>query len=179
MREVWSVSPKGLRLHHNHPPLVAKQKKILGPVNLSREDADLIMSLGQAFMPPRNVVNFMRSRGVEIIAKHVQNIYDEKGYSSALDTRELVNRLEEKGDKHGWYTHVVKDDIGKLSHVFWMSVEQIAIARRLPYLILHDNTYQSNRYNLNIGPFDGVNNYGQSVLMGQAIVVGEKTRDFE
>ena len=150
MREVWSVSPKELRLDHNHPPQTAKQKKFLGPVNLSREDADLIMNLGQAFMPPRNVVHFMRNRGVEITAKQVQNIYDDKGYSSALDAHELVNRLEEKG-KHGWYTHVVKDVIGKLSHVFWMSVEQIAIARRFPYLILHDNTYQSNRYNLNIG----------------------------
>ena len=32
---------------------------------------------------------------------------------------------------------------------------------------------------MNIGLFVGVNNYGQLVLMGQAIVVGEKTRDFE
>ena len=86
--------------------------------------------------------------------------------------------LKKRG-KHGWYTHVVKDDTEKLSHVLWMSVEQIAIAQRFPYLILHDNTYQSNRYNLLIGLFLGVNNYGQSVLMGQAIVVGEKTRDFE
>ena len=179
MREVWSVSPKGLRLDHNHPPQTAKQKKFLGLVNLSCEDAGLIMNLGQAFMPPRNVVNFMQSRGVEITAKRVQNIYDDKGYSSALDAHELVKRLEEKGGKHGWYINVVRDDIGKLSLVFWMSVEQITIARRFPYLILHDNTYQSNRYNLNIGLFVGVNNYGQSVLVGQAIVVSEKTRDFE
>ena len=74
MREVWSVSPKGLRLDHNHPRQTAKQKKFLGPVNLSREDADLIMNLGQAFMPPHNVVHFMRNRGVEITAKQVQNI---------------------------------------------------------------------------------------------------------
>ena len=137
------------------------------------------MNLEQAFIPPpRNVVHFMRSRGVEITAKQVQNIYDDKGYSLALNAHKLVNRLEERG-KHGWYTHVVKDDTGKLFHVFWMSVEQIAIARRFPYPILHDNTYQSNRYNLIISLFLGVNNYGQSVLIGQAIVVGEKTRDFE
>ena len=46
------MSPKGLRLDHNHPPQTDKQKKFLGLVNLSREDADLIMNLGQAFMPP-------------------------------------------------------------------------------------------------------------------------------
>ena len=28
MCEVWSVSPKGLRLDHNHPPQMAKQKKV-------------------------------------------------------------------------------------------------------------------------------------------------------
>ena len=73
----------------------------------------------------------------------------------------------------------VKDDIGKLSHVFWMSFEQIAIARRFAYLIFHDNTYQGNRYNLNIGLFVGVKNIGQSVVMGQTIVVGQNITDFE
>ena len=94
MREVWSVSPERHCLQHNYAPQTAKQKKFLGPVNLSREDADLIMDLGQSFMPPRNVVNFMRRRGVELTAKDVQNIYDKKGYSSALDAHELVTRLE-------------------------------------------------------------------------------------
>ena len=179
MREVWSVSPKGHRLQHNHAPQTAKQKKFLGPVKFAHEDADLIMDLEQSFMPPRNVVNFMKKRGVELTAKQVQNIYDDKGYSSVLDAHELVTRLEEKSDRHGWYINVVKDDNGKLIHVFWMSVEQIAIARRFPHLILHDNTYQSNRYDLYIGLFVGVNNYGQSVLTGQSNVVGEKICDFE
>ena len=99
MCEVCYVSLKGLHLHYSHPPPTAKQQKFLGPVNLSHEDADFIMSLGKAFMPPRTVVNFMRSRRVEFTAKQVQSIYDDKGYSSALDANELVNRLEEKRDK--------------------------------------------------------------------------------
>ena len=41
------------------------------------------MTLGQAFMPPRNVVNFTRSREVKITANQVQNICDDKGYCSA------------------------------------------------------------------------------------------------
>ena len=48
-----------------------------------------------------------------------------------------------------------------------------------PLLILHNNTYQSNRYYINIRLFVGDNNYGQSVLMGQSIVVGETIRDSE
>ena len=176
MCEVWSVSPKGHCLQHNTAPQTAKQKKFLGPVNLSCQDADLIVDLGQSFMPPRNVVRFMRMREVELTAKDVQKIYDKKEYSSALHPHELVTRLEEKRDRHGWYINVVKDDTGKLTHFFWMSVEQIAIARRFPHRILHNNTYQSNRYNLNICLFVGVNNYGQSMLLGQSIVAEKNSR---
>ena len=71
MCEVWFVSSKGHHLQHNHPPQTAKQKIFLGSLNLSREDVDLIMSLGQAFMPPRNVVSFMRSQGVDFTSKDV------------------------------------------------------------------------------------------------------------
>ena len=93
--------------------------------------------------------------------------------------QKLVTRLEEKPDRHWWYINVVKDDTGKLIHVLRMSVEQIAVARRFPHPMLHAITYQSNRYNLNIGLFLAVNNYGQSVQTGQGIVVQEEIRDFE
>ena len=71
------------------------------------------MNVEQSFMPPRNVVNFMRRRGVELTAKDVQNINDDKGYSSAMDAHELVTRLEDKRDKHGWHLNVVKDESGE------------------------------------------------------------------
>ena len=93
------------------------------------------------------------------MAKDVQNIYDRKGYSSAMHAHELVTRLEERRDKHGWYVNVVKDGTEKLTHVFWICIERIVHARRFPHLILHDNTYQSNSYDLNVGLFVGVNNY--------------------
>ena len=115
----------------------------------------------------------MRRQGVEPTAKNVQNIYDQKGYPSATDAHELVTRPEQKRDKWGWYVNVVKDGTGKLTHVFWMSVERVAIARCLAHLILHQNTYQHKRYKLIICLFVGVNNYQQLVLMRQSMVVGE------
>ena len=36
-----------------------------------------------------------------------------------MDAHELVTRLEEKRDKHGWYINVVKHGTGKLIHIFW------------------------------------------------------------
>ena len=83
-------------------------------------------------MPPRNVANVLRRRGIEVTAKDVQNIHDAKGYSAALVARELVTPFEENLDKQGWYMNVVKDETGKLAYVFWISVEQLAIARRFP-----------------------------------------------
>ena len=48
----------------------------------------------------------------------MQNIYDNKGYSSAMHAHEVVTPLEEKRDKHGGYVNVVKEDSGKLTQVF-------------------------------------------------------------
>ena len=64
MREVWAVSPERHCLQRNHAPQTAKHKNFLGPVNLSREDADLIMNSGQSFIPLRNVLNVMRRQGL-------------------------------------------------------------------------------------------------------------------
>ena len=140
MREEWSTSPKGQCLQHNHAPRTAKQKKFLSSVNLFRENTDLITHLAQSFRTPRHVMNFMRRWGVELTAKDVQNIYDGKEYFSTLDSHELVTRLDKKRNQHGWYMNVVKDVNSNLTHVFWMSVEQIAIARCFLHLRFHDNT---------------------------------------
>ena len=62
------------------------------------------------------------------------------------------------------------DCAGLLRHVFWMSKEQITVPRCHPYLLLHDNGYQSTKYDLNVGLFVGVKNFGQSLLLGPAVV---------
>ena len=90
---------------------------------------------------------------MEVTAKEIQNIYDDNGYSLAIDANELVTDLEKKRDLHGWDVNVVKNGTGKLTHVFWMRVEQIVHARRFAHLILHDNTHQSNIYDLDVGLF--------------------------
>ena len=90
-----------------------------------------------------------------------------------------MTRLEEKRDKHGWYINVVKHGTGKLIHIFWMSDEKIVHAQHFPHVIFYDNIYRSTRYDLNVALPVRVNNYGQSVLMGQFIAVGKNIRDFE
>ena len=55
MRKEWFVSTKQHCLQHSHAPHPTKQKKFLGSLNSSREDAELIKNLEQSFVPPRNV----------------------------------------------------------------------------------------------------------------------------
>ena len=175
MREQWVVGEKGLLLDHNHPTQTPSQKKLLAKLHLPPEDLSMVLDLGKSFVPPRNIVEFMRKRGYHnITPKHIHNLFEEHGYSSAYDAHELLTTLQKKRDIEGWYVDLKRDCKGRLSHVFWMSKEQITLARRFPCLLLHDNAYQSNRYDLNVGLFVGVNNFGQSLLLAQAVVIGEK-----
>ena len=68
-----------------------------------------------------------------------------------------------------------KDPEGHLSPVFWRLWNSLLP----PATCLHDNTNQSNTYDLNVGLFVGIYKFGQTMLLGQPIVVGEKTQDFE
>ena len=131
-------------------------------------------------MPYRNIIEFMRKRGYyNITAKDIHNHLEKYAYSPSYDAHEPVTTLEKKRDVEVWYVDFKQVGEGHLSHVFWMSKEQITLARRVPCLLLHDNTYQSNRYDLNVGLVVGAKNFAQSFLFAQAVVVGENTRDFE
>jgi hypothetical protein len=48
---------------------------------------------------------------------------------------------------------------GKLTHLFWMSPIQIDAALDNFQLLIHDNTYKTNRFKLPLGIFSGVNRY--------------------
>ena len=71
-----------------------------------------------------------------------------------------------------------RDSVGRLSYVFWMSNEQITLVPHFPYLLLRDDTYQSNTLDLSVALFVGEKNFSRSLLFAQAMLVGEKTRDF-
>ena len=83
-RDIFGESPNGHCLEHNHPVQKEKQKKYLAPLEMSQVDIELILDLGKSFVPPPNVVNFMRNRRTKLTAKHVQSSYDQHGYGVLL-----------------------------------------------------------------------------------------------
>ena len=71
MREHWVMSDASFVLHHNHPLRTPSQKKLLAKLELPPEDLAMILDLGKSFVPPRNIVEFMRKRGYHnITTKH-------------------------------------------------------------------------------------------------------------
>ena len=113
------VGEKGLLLDHNHPTQTPSQKKLLAKLHLTPEDLSMVLDLGKSFVPPRNIVEFMRKRGYHnITPKHIHNLFEEQRYSSAYDAHELLTRLEKKRDVEGWCVDFKRDCEGRLSHVF-------------------------------------------------------------
>ena len=160
------MSESAFLFDHNHRTQTPSQKKLLAKLQLHSEDLRMILDLGKSFVAPRNIVEFMRKRGYNnITAKNIPHIFEDHGCSSAYDVHELLSPSKKKRDVEVGYAQYKRVCEVRLSYVFWISKEQITLARRFPCLLLHDKTYQSNRYDLNVGHFVGVHNFGQSPLL--------------
>ena len=59
-----------------------------------------------------------------------------------------------------------------------MFSEQRINYARFHDIIIFDNTYRTNRFDLPFGIFTGVNNYGQSVCFAGALMNSETTESF-
>jgi hypothetical protein len=60
-----------------------------------------------------------------------------------------------------------------------MSPRQRELARDLYQVIIHDNTYKANRFNLPDGFFSAPNRHGQTMLLAIALASKETTSDYE
>ena len=65
----------------------------------------------------------------------------------------------------------------RLTHLFWMSPNQVEIASGFNYLTIHDNTHNCNMY-LHLGCFTTINEQGISLLVAQGLVLRERDCDY-
>jgi predicted XRE-type DNA-binding protein len=87
------------------------------------------------------------------------------------DAQHLVDkiRLKQKEDMR-WVLDYQLDEAGRLLNVFWMSPDQVDKAQRYHYVLLHDNTYNSNRYRLALSLFASVDKYLKTILLAQGLM---------
>ena len=79
------------------------------------------------------------------------------GSNDAKSLLELLMKLKQEDDR--WVVKYQRDAGNRLTHLFWMTPKQRARANDLYQIIIHDNTYMTNRFGLPFGIFSSVNRW--------------------
>jgi hypothetical protein len=97
-----------------------------------------------------------------------------------LDSEEFVKILEQfKGDNAEFFYYAdINENTKRLERVIWMFPEQRMNYSRFSDVIVFDNTYKTNRFQMPFGIFTGVNNYGHSICFAGALMIDETEDNF-
>lgn len=116
--------------------------------------------------------------------------------SSAIDDRtfsEFSNKLNiRKGDTQAIYNFLCRmqltnpnffylmdfNDEGNLRNAFWVDARSRAACGYFGDVIYFDNTCLSNKYEIPLVAFVGINHHGQSVLLGCGLLAGETMESY-
>ena len=79
------------------------------------------------------------------------------GSNDAKSLLELLMKLKQEDDR--WVVKYQRDAGNRLTHLVWMTPKQRARANDLYQIIIHDNTYMTNRFGLPFGIFSSVNRW--------------------
>lgn len=95
------------------------------------------------------------------------------------DTQAIYNYLcrMQLTNPNFFYLMDLNDD-GRLRNVFWMDARCRAACGYFADVIYFDNTYLSNKYEIPLVAFVGINHHGQTVLLGCALLAGETTESY-
>lgn len=69
-------------------------------------------------------------------------------------------------------------DEGQVKNMFWADARSRAAGGYFGDVIFFDNTYLTNRYEIPLVAFVGINHHGQSMLLGCGLVSGETTESY-
>ncbi|CAB4405287.1 unnamed protein product [Rhizophagus irregularis] len=72
----------------------------------------------------------------------------------------------------------VNNNTQRLERVIWMFPEQHINYSRFNDIVVFNNTYKTNRFQMPFGIFTGVNNYGYSICFADALMIDETEDNF-
>ncbi|KAA8540509.1 hypothetical protein F0562_024572 [Nyssa sinensis] len=70
------------------------------------------------------------------------------------------------------------NDEGRLRNVFWVDARSRAAGGYFGDVVFFDSTYLSNKYEIPLVAFVGINHHGQSVLLGCGLLAGETVESY-
>src|SRR5436190_17020477 len=97
-----------------------------------------------------------------------------------LDSEELLKILEQFKDDNTefFYFADINENTKRLERVIWMFPEQRMNYSRFNDVVVFDNTYKTNCFQMPFGIFTGVNNYGHSICFSGTLMIDETEDSF-
>ena len=99
--------------------------------------------------------------------------------SDFSEAAELCSLLQElaRGNKD-WFVSIELDSKGRLKRIFWMTPSQRTLYGRYHDVVLNDNTFKTNRFNMPFNVFVVVDTDGKNRVVACSLTSAEKTEDY-
>ncbi|KAL0909980.1 hypothetical protein M5K25_020899 [Dendrobium thyrsiflorum] len=98
------------------------------------------------------------------------------GEGDAEAIRLFFTRMQAKNSN--FYNVIDLDEVGCVRNVFWADARSRAAYQYYNDVVSLDTTYVTNKYDMPLATFVGVNHHGQSVLLGCALLSDESTETY-
>jgi hypothetical protein len=135
--------------------------------SLTNEQGDWIRLAAGTGIDPQDVLNLFREFHPDappINRKDLRNLITIRRAGSDEAHALLKMLLDLKAKDPDWYIEWSLNEKNELTHLFWMSPEQRQNARDQPQILIHDNTYKTNKFGLPLGVFSGVSRCGHRLF---------------
>ncbi|KAJ3669974.1 hypothetical protein LUZ60_010298 [Juncus effusus] len=141
----------------------------------------------QANVPLQNSINYAIVQGGEYgnckyTNKQLRNFlaHERKLKIKAGDAEALMSFLDRKqAECPNFFCTVAINKNYNLLNVFWPYARSKADHQLFGDIVTFDTTYLTNKYKMPFSPIVGVNNFGQSILFGCALLSGEIIDTYE
>ncbi|KAG6409930.1 hypothetical protein SASPL_127972 [Salvia splendens] len=99
--------------------------------------------------------------------------------SLGRDAHDLLTYFRKmQAENPGFYYAIQLDDENRLSNVFWADARSRSAYSHFGDAVTFDTMYRPNQFQVPFAPFTGVNNHGQMVLFGCALLFDESEASF-
>ena len=181
----WHYS--GMKFEHNHPPdSIDTTEYVQRNELLTDMHKEFIKSCAKVLMPHADIQQLLSvhfsDTPLHLERDDIRNVaYPNRGeWRSTDDARNiLVLLFDLQRDDPNWIVKYETDSESRLMHLFWQNPKQRELAADVYRILIHDNTYKTNRSKMPFGVFAGVNRHGHTVTLGQCLTFKEGTTDYE
>ncbi|RGB24024.1 hypothetical protein C1646_773663 [Rhizophagus diaphanus] len=175
--ELWHIL--AMNLEHNHEMVALEHKMFLSSERIiSQEIKDRIIVYHQADCNVPTIRSILKQKYKDLEIWIYNNIYNfiyqlnGKQEQCFFEAEEFINILKQLKREINGFEYEVRVDANtnELLQVIWMYPNQKRYYSKFLDVIVFDNTYKVNRFNMPFGIFTGINNFGQSVCFAETLM---------